>query len=513
MDRRNFFRISATALLPVLACSRNRSESTEKSQLLQVEVQSDMAAGHQVMEKAQTWPVNQLRTQYLIVGGGIAGMAAAVHLKDENFILCELSETLGGTSGSARFGAEVFSQGAHYDLPWPGAFGQQVTSLFEKLGVVHFNSLKNRWDFTDSQFMIAPEDESRSYVRGTWREDLLPETPALQRFFGFLEQYAGKLVLPTRLVPQELHRYNQFSFHELLQRFKPDYSLLEAMDYHMMDDYGGNTRQLAAMAGMYYYGSRPWFTSEAEIFSPPQGNNYFIEKMASVLPPGQLCTSHLVKRIKPAKEGFFVEVMDLRQQRLLRIHTRKVIYAGQKHALPWVFPEEGPLFSANSYAPWMVLNFVFKEGTQLPAGYWQSEMIGPESAFLGFVDSDAQQAGSKRVLTAYYCLAPEDRKLLAAVPERKQETAVRTLGHIARFFNLEYPYLARATEKVFIKVMGHAMPVPVPGFLFNDRNARRKYAGLVYAGVDNSRLPLMLEAADSGILAANAARTGNVSFI
>ena len=53
--------------------------------------------------------------------------------------------------------------------------------------------------------------------------------------------------------------------------------------------------------------------------------------------------------------------------------------------------------------------------------------------------------------------------------------------------------------KVIIKQMGHAMPIPSPGHLFNDGNDFRSNSNLVYAGVDNGRLPLLFEAVDSGI--------------
>ena len=47
------------------------------------------------------------------------------------------------------------------------------------------------------------------------------------------------------------------------------------------------------------------------------------------------------------------------------------------------------------------------------------------------------------------------------------------------------------------------MPVPKKGYLFNDRNEQTKKDNFLFAGVDNGRLPLMFEALDSGILAAN----------
>lgn len=45
------------------------------------------------------------------------------------------------------------------------------------------------------------------------------------------------------------------------------------------------------------------------------------------------------------------------------------------------------------------------------------------------------------------------------------------------------------------------MPIPKVNYLFDDQNRYRSEPGLVYAGVDNSRLPLLFEAMDSGIQA------------
>ena len=49
--------------------------------------------------------------------------------------------------------------------------------------------------------------------------------------------------------------------------------------------------------------------------------------------------------------------------------------------------------------------------------------------------------------------------------------------------------------------MGHAMSIPKINNLFNDKNLHRSEPNMVYAGVDNSRLPLLFEALDSGIQA------------
>ena len=97
---------------------------------------------------------------------------------------------------------------------------------------------------------------------------------------------------------------------------------------------------------------------------------------------------------------------------------------------------------------------------------------------------------------AYYCLSPEDREYLTTVPDHKQEIAEETLGYIQEMLDEKLD-----VESCHVKVMGHAMSIPVPGFLFNDANKHE--TDLIYAGVDNGRLPLLFEALDSGICAAN----------
>ena len=61
-------------------------------------------------------------------------------------------------------------------------------------------------------------------------------------------------------------------------------------------------------------------------------------------------------------------------------------------------------------------------------------------------------------------------------------------------------------EKVYLKAMGHAMPIPIPYFLLQNPNRAAAQTGIAYAGVDSGRLPLFFEAADSGLQAARSLR-------
>jgi hypothetical protein len=124
-----------------------------------------------------------------------------------------------------------------------------------------------------------------------------------------------------------------------------------------------------------------------------------------------------------------------------------------------------------------------------------------DETFMGFVDSDMQETGDKshRILTAYYCLPPESRNDLKNVETNKEVIVEKTIGYLNQYFGQD---ISSLIQEAHIKVMGHAMPVPKPGYLFDDKNDNRLHKNMTFAGVDNARLPLFFEAMDAGIQAA-----------
>ncbi|MEM9024947.1 MAG: FAD-dependent oxidoreductase, partial [Bacteroidota bacterium] len=323
-------------------------------------------------------------------------------------------------------------------------------------------------------------------------------------FLDLMLPYAGSMPLPTRLIPERYHSLNAISFREYLDRYlylSPEF--LMRVDYQMLDDYGGTTSQVSALAGIHYYQCRPYeATTGVELFSPPEGNHYFIRKLASRLPADQLLTGHLVTQLIPTGQGVEAQVLDVQAQTRKRVRARQVVYAGQKHALNYVYPQDATRFSGNEYAPWFVINLVLDRPLTDEA-YWQNEVIRPETRMLGFVNSHAQQRAPEdpQVLTIYYCYPPEYRHYLTNLEAESRQLIQSSLRELAQFFG--YPIDAQVRE-AFVSLMGHAMPIPKPGYLLQDPNAQRADQRVAYAGVDTGRLPLFFEALDSGIMAARA---------
>jgi len=502
MNRRLFLKISSLSLLPLInkACTSNYFPEYNFS------IHNDMTIGHLVHEGHNYSQDDNLNTDILIVGGGLAGLSAAHRLRNRDYLVIELSDRPGGTSGAEIHNGLEMAQGAHYDLAYPSYYGEEAIKMLEDLDIIKFNAFSKLYDFTDTRYLIDPRHKENCFSNGEFTEDVLPEGPGRDQLIDALNKYAGKMPMPTRLIGKEFRHLNNISFIDFLQQ-KMDIAkdLKTGLDYNMRDDYGASSDRVSALAGIHYFQCRPYFTQPVPLFSPPEGNYYFVKKIAESLDENRILLQHLGINIQKSGNKFITRVLDAANKRSRTITSDKIIYAGQKHVLQYVFPTDYSLFESNEYAPWLIVNLVLKKRQNDPP-FWQNEMPGRHPHMLGFVDASAQHKSnesSQTFITMYYNLKPEERNLLSEIEFAADGIVDNTVKHASAYFGKD---ITPEVDKAYIKVMGHAMPIPVPGYLFNDRNQYRNEQNLVYAGVDNGRLPLLFEAIDSGIVAAELVR-------
>lgn len=494
MKRRDFIQISSLSLAALLVDGCNTTREYN------VEFLNDMAVGHLAFESNQFPITKNLQTKFLIVGGGIAGMTAAFQLRNRDFLLFELSNLLGGSSAGSNYHDVPLCHGAHYDLSYPSYYGKETLSMLEELKIIDFSEFSNSWNFVDKKYLISKNLESQTFALDTFRKDVLPDGSAKIEFVELMKSFSGKMPMPTRLIDSNLYYLNDITFLEWLkQKISLKQAFIEGLDYHMKDDYGAGTDRVSALAGIHYFACRPYYSKPVELFSPPEGNSYFINKIYDQLPTEHVFTSHLVKRILEKEGRFEVDVVDAVSRDVIKVTCDKIIYAGHKHSLKFIFPKDYHLFYKTQYAPWVVVNIIIKK-PWVKEAFWQNEILSGDTSLLGFVDSKAQFSRNEqnRVFTVYFCFKPEEREMMSLIEDRKHVFITQVLSHLEKYFNKS---IENQIEKVVIKQMGHAMPIPIQGYLFNDANDLRSNKNLVYAGVDNGRLPLLFEAIDSGISA------------
>ncbi|WP_044201805.1 NAD(P)-binding protein [Flammeovirga sp. OC4] len=497
MNRRHFLQLSSTALLGVLTGCDTKSEDYH----FEVQVRSDDKVGHLVYQ-SKSFPTEvKGKTKTIIVGGGVAGLTSAYLLNKEDFLLFELSDRFGGSSSSEVHGTTIFAQGAHYDMTYPEKFGAEALHLLEELNIIEKKGAF--YEFKDKEFIISESFLNTTKYKGEYYNEVLLPSEETSKFYELIKPYYSKITLPTRLSSEDTKSLNEINFKAWLmnQDIELTEQLVRGLNYHLIDDFGAGIEQVSAFAGIAYYAVRPEFGECCTTFSPPEGNYYFVNKLMEQIPTTKLQKGHLVTSIQKKGDQFEVSAIDVKDKKNKVYYADEVIYAGQKHSLKYILKDHQPPLQHLEQAPWMVVNLILKKGNSIPFGAWQNEDLSNETEFMGFVDSTTQTLKEDRVLTAYYCFSSSDKHQLTKVSEYRNKIAVQTCRNISSFFELKEEEFISQIEKVYINLMGHAMPIPVPHYLFNDLNDNRQHEKLVYAGVDNGRLPFLTEAIDSGIKA------------
>lgn len=505
MDRRYFLKISALGSIGFVACGPN-SNSTNKTRALNfpITVDDNMKIGHLVRSpEFNPEPIKTVNTETVVVGGGIAGLAAIASLKNKDAVLLELNAYLGGTSGAVEINGEYFAQGAHYDLSYPEYFGNEGLSFLQDTNIIQFNSLKNEYRFSDEQYLIDPNKEEACFTPNGLKESVLAEAhPNTKDFRHLLKQYVGEMKMPTRLINEKWQHLNHISFYDYLQKYLiTDADLITGIDYQMIDDYGANCSQISALAGVHYYSCRNYYsTNEPQLFSPPQGNKYFIDKFAAKTNQSALKCKELVFKVTPLSNGQNqVLSYNYEKQTTTAYNCKNVIYAGQKNALKFVLPQAHHLFKNNTYSSWVVLNFELNDAVTTDAK-WQNDMLNIHPNLLGFVNSKAQNT-KQNVLSVYMCYAPTERKMVSTINENSHEYITAAINYIQQYYNQDIEPLIKSVK---IKKMGHAMPIPTVGYLRGNTPLQHQFKNIHFAGTDCGHLPLMFEAMDSGLIAVQA---------
>ncbi|MBL4705434.1 MAG: NAD(P)-binding protein [Flavobacteriales bacterium] len=498
MNRRGFIQISSVALLPILLgvlplFGKDKPRYT-------IHVRSNRKFGHLLRETSGMLPTKELITDYIIVGGGIAGVSAALTLKGKEFLLFEAADRLGGSSASDSWKSANYALGAHYELAYPSSFGKEVIELLTNLDVIQYNAASDLHEFVEKKFIIKPNEQEQCFIGEDVLEDILSGAEGEDEFYKTLNPYIGEMPLPTRLIDKKYHELNNISFKEFLtSKISLSKDLENRISYQMLDDWGARIDQVSALAGIHYYTCRPYNLKEVELFSPPQGNSYFIEKMVGQFPSLEaLKTDSLVRSVRETSSGVEAEIVNVNGEIML-VRAKGLIYAGQKHALKYVLQSPTDLEFNNTYVPWVVLNFVCRKGIDF--GKWQNDVLTEDLQFLGFVNSALQHTRSNDldVFTAYYCLEESSRAQLVEIENNPDAFVAATIELIEKSTG---EVITENIEHVNVNLMGHAMPVAKPGYL-SLKDVPQISNNIVCAGVDTGRLPLFYEACDSGIQAAN----------
>ncbi|MEX8517381.1 MAG: FAD-dependent oxidoreductase [Leptothrix sp. (in: b-proteobacteria)] len=429
-------------------------------------------------------PVVQRQARVLIVGAGVAGLAAARALARAGISdvqLLELEDVPGGNARGHHLAGMACPLGAHYlPVPDPAApAAAPVLELLAELGLARFEL--GRWVFDERHLCHSPQE--RLFFEGTWHEGLLPpaetgsNTQAQYRRFAALVAEAQRDIgfampsLNLRWTPAH-SALESITFAAWLQRQGLDDTRLRwYLDYACRDDYGAGLETVSAWAGLHYFASRHGFHAPGDedaarepVLTWPEGNAWLTSRLAAPF-SGQIHTGRTVLQASENRHAVELLVWDELTNQLEAWRAEQVILAVPLFiaAKLLVNPPAALQQAAAeaSYAPWLVANLQIDAPLLQRIGFapaWDNVAYG--SASLGYVDAMHQSLRphtGPTVLTAYWALPQRQRAALLMDDWRPWARSV--IDDLSAL----HPDLPHKLGRIDLMRYGHAMRIPLPG--------------------------------------------------
>lgn len=524
LTRRHILKGGA-ALLAALGFSRFSAPSFAASPVTGRIMGASFAAGHRLRQGGFPAPVETVKKDIVIAGGGIAGLGAGYRLFKagmKDFALLELESAAGGNALGGKNEVSAYPWGAHY-VPLLTEESIAVRRLFEECGIItgYEKGLP-----LYNEFYTCADPHERLYMYGRWQETMLPQVGASEecraqyaRFFGRMDALKhrrgrdGKRLFAIPLdessQDEEWLALDAVTMKDWMDRegYASEY-LRWHVNYCCRDDYGTPYDETSAWAGLHYFASRSGRaanTDEQNFVTWPEGNGWLAQKLAAPI-AANIAPNALVYAVKQDGGGVTVDYFDLRANVSRRIAAKACILATPQFVSARLFPGESA--QAVSYAPWAVANVTV---SKLPEGKgaelaWDNMIYG--SKLLGYVVATHQNTEMqplKTVLTYYW---PLDR---LPPQEARREALARKYEEWRDIFLQEllavHPELKGHVQGLDVWVWGHAMARPVPGFIWGGarRALLKQKAPIFRAHSDMSGISIFEEAYTRGVQAAEGA--------
>ena len=430
-------------------------------------------------------PAGSERADVVIVGAGVAGLAAAWHLARagvRDLTLLELEDSPGGNARAGASAATAYPWGAHY-LPLPGPEARGVRALLRELGVIEAVGRDGRPVYDERHLCHAPQE--RLYHRGRWQDGLFPAAGAsaqdraqheafrreMDGYRGWRDAAGRRAFAAPRAAgaPGAFAELDRVSMAEFLDaRGVTSPRVRWWVEYACRDDYGTDLAGTSAWAGVHYYAARDPDPEYGDVvLTWPEGNGWLTRRLAEPV-ADRVQLGQVVVNVEPAGARVAVDVYDAAVARTRRLLAREVVLAcpvfvAARLYRPW--RERPPAFArVFRYAPWLVANLHLDRPPAGAPPAWDNVLY--DGAGLGYVVATHQSLrthAGPTVLTYYRPFPGSDP---AAARRALLETSWATLrdgvlGDLAG----PHPDLGYEVRRLDVMRYGHAMVRPEVGFV------------------------------------------------
>lgn len=392
---------------------------------------------------------------FVIVGGGMAGLTSAYYLNDHNFLLLEQYDEFGGNSIGRSYRGMYYSLGAAYLGTNDGIVGELIDGLGIKPAV--FGPERNGW------FSSSKNASQAKWNHGTGNKcspNLAKQFARLQNEFKPLLNLVRQSQFPA--LNPDLAKLDNQTFASLLKGYDPKF--LALLDNFCLSSLCGGIQQVSALAMIDLVAD---LFNESYVF---QGGNPAIARAlkAKVEKAGQgrSQTGCFVWQIDLKENGASVVYQD-KSGAMHRVDCKHVIVCAPPLVASRIIPNmedsvKGQLL-AFKYGAYLVGNFCFNKSAfkdsydnwfPTPSGI--SDFIAAETPYIA---QNTYKPSMGSVLTAYrpYAYGTGGRSLL--YEGNRQEISTTLLKEMSKAVQSMSSHL----EEIVLSRWGHAMVVFRPG--------------------------------------------------
>ncbi|MES2512755.1 MAG: NAD(P)-binding protein [Bacteroidota bacterium] len=455
-------------------------------------VNDNAKAGHLIRDGFKGKPTKTIELPIAIVGAGVSGLAAAYHLKknsSSDFLVFDLAPKHGGNSVSDSNSISAYPWAAHY-LPIVNNSNRELLHFLHDHQII--TGFDNQGLPIYNDYYLCFDPEERLFINGHWQDGLIPnfgvsqqEKNEITKFFQLVTDYRNKtgndgkpvfeIPLSQSSQDETYKLLDKVSFADFLKtnQFSSPY-LLWYLNYCCKDDYGSTLLDTSAYAGLHYFCARRAKASNAEssaVLTWPEGNAFIVNKLYQPCKQ-HIKTNQLITSLTMVHNKVELIVYNTVTEECIKYLCNQVILSTPQYINQYILSETlaitrraAPLFE---YSPWMVANITLTELPEYQGEPLSWDNVLYHSKSLGYVNACHQHLNKEHngyVLTYYLPLTD--------LPPKEARHAAREKTHedwikdIIADLKIAHEKIETYITNIDVKVWGHGMIKPKPGFIFN----------------------------------------------
>jgi protoporphyrinogen oxidase len=425
---------------------------------------------------------------FVIVGGGMAGLASAYYLQNHNFLLLEQYDALGGQSRGNTYRGVGYSYGAAYISTVTGLMGELIADL--KLDPVKLQPTKNSWRW-ENGWLAGIEGKEKIYSE--FKALLANCKPIWEEL---------KTGIPVPLASQSLLKLDGIPFQDYLKDHTPAFAAV--IDAYLKSALCGGINTVSALSAI---------STLEDLVEPtyvfPGGNQAMAKGMSEKI-KGNRCARGFVWSVEIGDSGKSFVTYSSADGQIHKVSCRHVIVTAPPlvaarilHNIPDQLIADLLSFKYGSY---LVANILMPKKKFYGA---YDNFVTPPYTFgditvaeTPYIEQHKYNPSMGSVLTVYQPYAPSSEGRAVLMQGDRNALANSVVGQLTKLIGP----IEKDIETVVLTRWGHAMAVTRPGFFARiSKLNRTTNSGYTLAHCSTQGIPCAESAVAAARLAANRA--------